>query len=60
MPDLGAYAIPVLAAYGVTLALLGGLVATSLTRAARVRRALAEAEAARAGMGAQAGRNDAA
>ncbi|MBP7242620.1 heme exporter protein CcmD [Amaricoccus sp.] len=48
MSGLGAYAVPVLAAYGVTIALLGGLVAASLARAARVRRALGEAEAARA------------
>jgi heme exporter protein D len=45
MPALGAYAGTVLAAYGVTLALLGGLVALSLWRSARVRRALEAVEA---------------
>lgn len=49
MPDLGAYAFEVLAAYGVTLVLLGGLTAASLIRAARVRRLLAETEARRNG-----------
>ena len=44
-PDLGRYAVTVLAAYGVTLALLAGLVAVSLWRAARVRRRLAVLEA---------------
>ena len=38
MPDLGAYAGTVLAAYGVTVALLAGLVAVSCWRAARVAR----------------------
>lgn len=47
MPDLGPYAGTVLAAYGVTLALIGGLVALSLRRAAQAARALAEAEARR-------------
>jgi heme exporter protein D len=49
MPDLGEYAFIVLASYGVTVVLLGALVALSLWRAARVRRALSEAEA-RAGV----------
>ncbi|CAN5721092.1 hypothetical protein BH23PSE1_BH23PSE1_07540 [soil metagenome] len=44
LPELGRYAFAVLAAYGVTFALLGGLVALSLARAWRIRRALAEAE----------------
>jgi heme exporter protein D len=44
MPDLGKYAVEVLAAYGVSLALLGGLVVLSFLRSARVRRALDEAE----------------
>jgi heme exporter protein D len=44
--DLGKYAVVVLSAYGVTLALLAGLVAVSWARAVRVRRALAEAERA--------------
>jgi heme exporter protein D len=45
MPDLGRYAFEVLSAYGVSLALIAGLVVLSLVRAARVRRALDEAEA---------------
>lgn len=44
IPELGRYAGAVLGAYGVTLALLGGLVAVSLRRAARVRRSLARLE----------------
>lgn len=47
MPELGRYAVEVLTAYGVTALLLGGLVALSLARAARVRRHLEEAEARR-------------
>lgn len=46
-PDLGHYAFTVLSAYGVTAVLVGGLVAASLARAARVKRALAAAEEAR-------------
>jgi heme exporter protein D len=46
-PELGRYAFAVLAAYGVAFALVGGLVGATLWRAARVRRALAEAEAGR-------------
>ncbi len=49
MPDLGRFAFAVLASYGVTALLLGGLVALSLWRAARVRRALARAEAGAGG-----------
>jgi heme exporter protein D len=45
MPDLDRYAATVLGAYGVTLAILALLVALSWWRSARVRRALAEAEA---------------
>jgi heme exporter protein D len=45
MPELGRYALTVLAAYGVTIALLAGLVAVSLWRAARIRRRLAILEA---------------
>lgn len=45
MPDLDRYAGTVLGAYGVTLAILALLVAWSVWRAARARRALAEAEA---------------
>ena len=47
IPELGRYAGTVLGAYGVTLALIGGLVGTSLWRAARTRRLLAEIELAR-------------
>jgi heme exporter protein D len=46
-PELGRYAFTVLSAYGVSFALLGGLIALTLARAGRVRRALAEAEARR-------------
>jgi heme exporter protein D len=49
MPDLDRYAATVLAAYGVTLAILALLVAWSWWRSVRVRRALAEAEALRHG-----------
>lgn len=45
MPDLGRYADAVLAAYGVTLALIVLLVAVSWWRAARVRGELAQLEA---------------
>ncbi|MEO1000627.1 MAG: heme exporter protein CcmD [Pseudomonadota bacterium] len=45
--ELGRYAVTVLGAYGVTLALLAALIGLSLLRAARVRRALAEIEADR-------------
>ncbi|MEM0949024.1 MAG: heme exporter protein CcmD [Pseudomonadota bacterium] len=44
MPDLGRYAVEVLLAYGVTLALLAGIVAASVARARAMRRALEEAE----------------
>lgn len=40
MPELGKYAGTVLAAWGVTVLLLAGLVGLSLWRAARVKRAL--------------------
>ncbi|MEM9012025.1 MAG: heme exporter protein CcmD [Pseudomonadota bacterium] len=45
--ELGAYAGTVLGAYGVTLVLLGGLVAVSLARAARLRRDLSDLEGTR-------------
>jgi heme exporter protein D len=48
MPDLGKYALWVLASYGVTLGLLMAITVLSLARAARVRRALAEIEDGRA------------
>lgn len=44
MPELGKYAFAVLASYGVTLALLGAVVAVSLWQGGRVKRALAEVE----------------
>jgi heme exporter protein D len=47
LPDLGRYAVAVLSAYGLSLALIGALVALVVLRGARVRRALAEAEARR-------------
>ncbi len=46
IPDLDRYAGTVLGAYGVTLVLLALLIAVSVMRAARVRRALAQAEQA--------------
>ena len=42
MPDLGAYAGTVLAAYGVTIGLLAVLIGTSLWRSARVRTKLSK------------------
>ena len=42
--ELGKYAVPVLAAWGISLALLAGLVAQTLAAAARARRALEEVE----------------
>ncbi len=42
MPDLGKYAVEVLAAYGVSLALLGVLVALSVVQATQVKRRLDE------------------
>jgi heme exporter protein D len=44
MVDLGKYAFPVLASYGVTIVLLAVLVAVTLWRGARVRKALAEVD----------------
>ena len=48
MPDLGKYAGDVLAAYGLTLLLLGGLVLVTWLRARAVRQTLDQAEARRA------------
>ncbi|WP_415183882.1 heme exporter protein CcmD [Phaeovulum sp.] len=48
MPDLGKYAGSVMGAYGVTIVLILALVALSLWRSARVKRAL-EAQEARMG-----------
>lgn len=45
MPDLGKYTATVLSAYGVSLVLVAGLIAVSLWRSARVRKALAAQEA---------------
>ncbi|MDH3263772.1 MAG: heme exporter protein CcmD [Paracoccaceae bacterium] len=45
MPDLGKYAAEVLSAYGVSVLLIAVLVGWSFLRAARVRRALEDAEA---------------
>ncbi|WP_395540413.1 heme exporter protein CcmD [Neotabrizicola sp. sgz301269] len=45
MPDLGKYAFAVLASYGVSIALISGLVALSFWQRARVKRALDEVEA---------------
>ncbi len=47
MPDLGKYATEVLAAYGVSIALLVLIVAMTLRRARKVRAQLAEVEARR-------------
>lgn len=47
MPELGKYAAAVLSSYGVSLALMIGLVALSLLRGARVRRQLDEVESRR-------------
>lgn len=44
MPELGKYAVAVLGAYGVTLGVLGLLVAQSLWRGARVKAQLRSAE----------------
>lgn len=44
MPDLDRYAATVLAAYGVTLALLAGLIFVSWRRAWRIKRELARME----------------
>jgi heme exporter protein D len=45
MPDLGKYAVAVLGSYTATAVLLAALVGLTLWRAARVKRALGEAEA---------------
>lgn len=44
MPDLGTYAGPVLAAYGVSFLLIGGLVLVSLSSARKARQALEKQE----------------
>lgn len=47
MPDLGDYRTEVLAAYAISLLLLGGLILLSARRARRTRARLAEVEARR-------------
>jgi heme exporter protein D len=47
MPDLGTYAVEVSLAYGVSIALLVGVVALSVVQARRIKRALDQAEARR-------------
>jgi heme exporter protein D len=47
MPDLGTYAVEVSLAYGVSIALLVGVVALSVLQARRIKRALDQAEARR-------------
>lgn len=49
IPELGRYAGAVLSAYGISLLLIAGLVAATLWRGARVKRALDAAEARRHG-----------
>ena len=44
MPDLGTYAVPVLASYAVSLALLAAVVIASVRKARRVRARLEEVE----------------
>ena len=44
MPDLGPYALEVALAYGVSLALLVGLVGMSVTQARRAKRRLDDSE----------------
>lgn len=45
IPDLGKYAVAVLASYGMTILLLAALVGFSLWRGARIRQALRDVEA---------------
>jgi len=47
IPELGKYAGAVLSSYGISLALLAGLILLSLWRGARIRRQLDEVEARR-------------
>ena len=44
MPELGKYAATVLSAYGVSIALILGLVAVSMMRAVRVKKQLRDVE----------------
>jgi heme exporter protein D len=45
MPELGKYAVAVLGSFGATALLLAALIAVTLWKSARVKRALAEVEA---------------
>jgi heme exporter protein D len=45
MPDLGKYAVAVLWSYGTAVVMIAALVGLTLWQAARVKQALAEAEA---------------
>lgn len=45
MPELGKYAVTVLSAYGVTILLLAAIVAQTILRGRKVKRALEEREA---------------
>ena len=47
MPELGKYAATVLSAYGISLALLAGIVVLSVAQSRRVRRKLEQAVARR-------------
>ena len=49
MIELGKYAAPVLSAWGISLALLAGLIAQTLLASARARKRLDEVEARRRG-----------
>ena len=50
MPDLGRYAVEVLSAYAITLALLGGLIGVSVWKARKTLRQMRAAEARRKGV----------
>lgn len=45
LPDLGKYAVTVLSAYGVSIALLVGLIVISVAKGRRVRKQMTDAEA---------------
>lgn len=47
MPELGKYAVEVALAYGVSLVLLAGIVALSVSQGRKVRKALEDTEARR-------------
>jgi heme exporter protein D len=50
MPDLGTYAVPVLASYGVAIVLLVALVVASIWKARRMRARLEDIESRRSRM----------